>query len=133
MDLASKAFLGLMWLDSGAFWQQSDTAVRAFWCPHESPSLRRRKLAHSDSVNSVPSEVHANNVIALRSPCLLRDVRIRGHMSLVSILVAVLILALICYVITIIPAPPVVKQIAYVVVAILAILVLVGYIPLGVR
>lgn len=54
-------------------------------------------------------------------------------MTLISLLVAVIILALIFYVLSIIPMPAIAKQIAYVVIAIVALLVLIGYIPLGVR
>jgi hypothetical protein len=54
-------------------------------------------------------------------------------MSLVSLLVLVIVAGLIWYLITLLPLPAPFKQVAMVIVILIAILVLVGYLPGGPR
>lgn len=51
-------------------------------------------------------------------------------MSIITILVAILVVGLIVYLISILPIPPVFKQVAYILAVILLILWLVGALPL---
>jgi heme A synthase len=77
-------------------------------------------------------ELQPNTVIALRSPCLFRDVRF-SHMTLISLLVAIVIIGLLLWLVSVLPIPAQFKTAAYILVVLIAILVLVGYIPIGVR
>lgn len=54
-------------------------------------------------------------------------------MTLVSLLIALIVIGLLIYLVSILPLPPVFKNIAYILIVLIGILVLVGYIPLGVR